>query len=82
MELNEDEVISSLSSRMNFHQNLAQNLVLEARGELCQDYWAKSNGDLASGDDITCITIGIKEVFSLLNSSDVLCDKTEIISID
>ena len=79
MELNEgdDDTTSSSSSRrkINFHQNLAKNLVLEARGELCQDYWAKSNGDLASGDDITCITIGIKEVFSLLNSSDQLvCD--------
>ena len=77
MELNEDEV--SLSSVINnFHQILAKNLVLEARGERSQDYWVKSNGDLASGDDITCITIGIKEVFSLLNSSSDICD---IISI-
>ena len=79
MELNEDEI--SLSEMNTVHQNLAKNLVLEARGERSQDYWGKSNGDLASGDDITCITIGIKEVFRLLNSSS-LCDKTEVISIN
>ena len=39
-----------------------------SRGERVPDmYWAKKNGDYASGDDISVITVSLKEVFCLLS---------------
>ena len=35
----------------------------EARGTQSPDgYWEKKNGDLASGDDITCLVLPIKDI--------------------
>ena len=54
---------------VNFYQNLAKNLVFQARGQkvLPDGFWEKENNDLASGDDITCITIDIDNVNALLH---------------
>ena len=55
-------------SNEDFYQLLAKNLVSEARGQRVESecYWEKSNGDLASGDDISCITMNIKDVSDML----------------
>lgn len=51
-------------------QKLAQHLTLEARGEKTTDgYWEKKNGDLASGDDISCLAIPISKVASFINAN-------------
>jgi len=43
-----------------------RKLVLIARGERVPDmYWEKKNGELASGDDISVITVSLKEAFCL-----------------
>ena len=52
-----------------FHSSLYfRKLVLASRGERVPDmYWEKKNGDYASGDDISVITVSLKEVFCLLS---------------
>ena len=53
-------------------QEIAKRLVLCARGERVPDmYWEKKNGDLASGDDITVLTISLKEMLAIIISSGV-----------
>ena len=51
------------SSKVNSTVENAKGLVMEARGHQVPDgFWEKKNGDLASGDDITCITVAISDV--------------------
>jgi len=51
------------SSKHTSSIEMAKGLVMEARGHQVPDgFWEKKNGDLASGDDITCITVAISDV--------------------
>ena len=45
-----------------------RKLVLMARGDRLPDmYWEKKNGDLASGDDISVLTVSLKDALSIIN---------------
>ena len=48
-------------------QKLVRNLVIAARGHQTPDgYWEKKNGDLASGDDISCLAVPIAKIKEFL----------------
>ena len=49
-------------------QKLVRNLVITARGYQTPDgYWEKKNGDLASGDDISCLAVPIAKIKEFLD---------------
>jgi serine/threonine protein phosphatase PrpC len=57
-----------IGDRGQFCQTITTDLILEARGTQVPDgYWEKKSGDMASGDDITCIAVDIGSVKQFLN---------------
>ena len=48
-----------------------RKLVLLSRGEKIPDRdWEKKRGEIASGDDISVITVSLKEAFCLINNKE------------